>query len=238
MKQLVSFSAGVFLFVAINLSQETFELAPNTLYAILFILSGALVVYLLSFLLPEGHSHHHAEDDHNHDKSVAHRVLLGDAIHNFADGILLAPTFLIDLRLGIATTVGIIIHEFIQEISEFVVLKEAGYTTKQALIRNILTASTVLVGAVVGYFFASSNVVIAVLLGVAAGIFFYTVFVDLFPSTLDRKKPKASAQMLLWAVLGVMLLMGVNALAGHEDTHDTRFESDHTAEAQEETIQG
>ncbi len=233
MKRLVSFSAGVFLLVAINLAQETFHLAPSATYAVLFILSGALIVYLLSFLLPDSHAHHHGEDDHDHDKSGARRLLIGDAIHNVADGILLAPTFLIDMRLGIATTIGIIIHEFIQEVSEFVVLKDAGYTTKQALVRNFATASTVLIGAVGGYFLTSSNTITAVLLGIAAGIFFYAVFVDLFPSTLDRKKPKASAQMLLWAVLGIVLIMGVNAVAGHEDAHNHDHGHDDTEEMHE-----
>jgi zinc and cadmium transporter len=228
MRHLMSFSAGVFLLVAINLTHETINHAPSIFYAVLFIFIGAAIAYFVGWILPESHEHHHHDDNHEHDKIAAKKLLIGDAIHNIADGVLLAPTFIIDIKLGIATTIGIIIHEFIQEISEFVVLKEAGYTTKQAIIWNALTASTVFIGAIGGFFLTGSDTATSVLLGFAAGIFFLTVLVDLFPRSLKGiKKPTTAMQILLWAVLGMLLLFGVSALLNHNTAHNVHKDINH-----------
>lgn len=205
---LVSFSAGVFFIVAINLTRESWELSGSYLLTFIYILIGIGIFLGISFLFPESH-HHHEKGDccDDHTKAGAKRMIIGDAIHNMADGIILAPAFLIDIQLGIMTTLGILIHEGIQEISEFFVLKDAGYTTKQALIRNVLASSTILIGASIGFFVSSSTNILTVLLGIASGVFLYIVIVDLVPKSVKAShKDKKYFKYILWALFGILLI--------------------------------
>jgi zinc and cadmium transporter len=229
-KYLVAFSAGVFLIISYNLVFEAIEFSSNNIIATISILGGFLMFYLLEKLYPESHCHH---DDKkciaNADKSGAHRVMIGDAFHNIADGILLVPAFLVDIKLGIAATVGILIHELIQEISEFFVLKDAGYTTKQSLIRNFLISSTILIGAGLGLYVSSVGNFIGPFLGVAAGAFIYIVLVDLIPNSVKAShKEKKYLKYLFWVVFGVVLILGVNQFSGEghgeEDDHAEEVE--------------
>jgi len=213
---LVSFSAGVFLIVAINVGVEAFELSYSITIIILSITLGILLMYLISKLFPEGHHHHHKNETEPHTRVGAEKMLLGDAIHNIADGILLVPAFAIDLRLGIITTIGILIHELVQEISEFFVLKEAGYSNKQALWKNFIISTTILIGVLIGYFLSSIEILIGPLLGLASGSFLYIVFVDLIPQSITySKEERAYFQYAIWAILGIIIILAINYLSNH-----------------------
>ena len=140
-------------------------------------------------------------------------MLLGDAVHNFGDGLLLSPAFAVDVHLGIIATLGILVHEFVQEVSEFFVLREAGYSTKQALIRNFLISTTILGGAALGYFAASFQKLVGPILGLAAGALLYVVFRDLIPRSIkayknDRKRLKHIGM----AILGAIIILVLNSL--------------------------
>jgi len=205
---LVSFSSGVFLVVAFNLALESFEFSNSVTVGFFAILLGILFLHFVSYLFPEAHYHHEKHStEYIHNKLGAKRILVGDAIHNVGDGILLAPAFAIDIRLGIVTAVGILIHEFVQEISEFFVLREAGYSTNQALQRNFLISSTILVGAVLGYFLSSVHLFVGPLLGIAAGSFFYVVIEDLIPKSVAfSQKRKAYKKYFFVAMLGMAIM--------------------------------
>lgn len=215
---LVSFSAGVFLLVTLHLTEETLELSGSIWLTLLYILIGVGIVVLISLLFPEGH-HHHKKDDckDEHSLNGARRILIGDALHNITDGILLAPAFLIDIRLGLVTAVGVLIHEVIQEISEFFVLKEAGYSTRAALARNFVVSTTIVIGAAIGLILTDIESLVAPLLGIASGIFFYIVVVDLIPKSVHASiKAKRHWPYLLWGTLGMLVILGLNLIAGHE----------------------
>lgn len=173
-------AVGVFLGIVF------FELVPETLEASqkwgpVAIMFGFLGFYLLSHFLDTFH-HHHTD---NHDAcgtNGATKLLIGDAIHNIADGVIIATAFMINPMVGILTTIGIALHEIPQEIAEFGVLMHAGYSRAKALVCNLFSASSVLIGIVMTYFFVQTlEEYLFILTGIAAGNLLYIATADLIP---------------------------------------------------------
>ncbi|PCI89999.1 hypothetical protein COB18_02675 [Candidatus Kaiserbacteria bacterium] len=217
LRYLVTFSAGVFIIVSYGLFTESIELGGNIIYVALSALLGAVLLEGASRLIPNSHHHHGPTSEHEHTPTDARRLLLGDALHNTIDGILLVPAFLIDIRVGIATTLAIFLHEIVQEISEFFVLKEAGFSTARALIVNFIVSSTILIGVFISLFTSSASNMIPLLTSFAAGAFLYVIFRDLLPSTFrDIQRAKNYTHHAAAAVLGILVMFGVTAITPHE----------------------
>ena len=215
----VSFSAGVFLVLAYQLSLEALELAPSLGVGIAFILSGIIGTWVLFRSIPSFHHHHASRHERAHSRLDARRILFGDAVHNVVDGILLVAAFSASAALGMITVLSIFIHELVQEVSEFFVLKESGFSTTQALGVNFLVSSTILIGALGSFFllreFAALEVV---LLGFAAGSFLLVVFYDLIPHSIRRSETQTQyTQHITWFIVGVVLMAGVTMIGA--DTH-------------------
>lgn len=142
-------------------------------------------------------------------------MLIGDGIHNIGDGLLLVPAFVISPITGLITAVGILIHEFIQEVAEFFVLRQAGYTTKQALIRNFAVPTTILIGLVLGWTLIQIEGLLAPIIGLAAGAFLYIVFMDLIPTTFPfyRKNKRVFVWLIVSFFLGLATIMAIEILA-------------------------
>lgn len=209
---LVAFSAGVFLIVSYDLVFEAFEFGNSKLVTIVSIIAGFLVFYLFEKYYPETHCHHgDGACQVTKNKKGANRVLFGDAFHNFGDGILLAPVFVTDIRIGFIAAFGILAHELVQEISEFFVLKSAGYSDKEALFKNFLSSSTILLGAVGGFYLASFEYLVGPLIGLAGGAFIYILIIDLIPESVKHShREKKYINYLAWALLGVFVILLVN----------------------------
>lgn len=217
MGYLVSFSAGVFLIIAYGLSTETLEHAPSLPQGVLYIFLGALGIWTLFKLLPGLHDH--PEHGHTHSHPIdPRRVLISDAFHNVGDGILLAASFAVSPALGLAAVVSVFIHELLQETSEFFVLRAAGYSVRRALGWSFLVSSTVLVGALGGYYFLDLfESLEPILLGISAGAFLVVVLSDLIPhSVRDARSTSHYAAHIGWFVLGAMLMFLLAAFLGHE----------------------
>lgn len=229
----VSFSAGVFLFVAYHLIEESLEFSSTAGLAGIFIVLGILAFYGLDKILPESHHHHtEADGEHTHTNPGAKKMLIGDAIHNIGDGILLVPAFIISPALGFITALGILIHEFIQEVAEFFVLRQAGYTTKQALVRNFAVSSTILIGLVIGFSLSQFNNLLGPIFGIAAGAFLYIIFVDLIPTLKPfyKKNKKTFAKLVICFFLGLALIMAINEIAHELGLDEHAYEDDHREE--------
>ncbi len=226
-KHLVSLSAGVLLATALlNVLPEAFEshAEPHALFATL--LGGLLFFFLLEKVELYRHSHHHEGDGHHHhhhfDADQAGRggwsVLLGDSIHNFCDGIIIAAAFLTDTRLGAVTALAIIAHEIPQEVGDYIVLLNAGLSRRRALAYNALSGGAAVVGGVVGYFVVGPwQALFPYLLVVAASSFVYVAVADLLPQ-MQRPMPlrEIAAQVgWLGAGLGLVLL----AMSGLQHAH-------------------
>jgi zinc and cadmium transporter len=206
-------AVGVFLGVVF------FELIPETLHASEFwgaisILTGFLGFYLLSHFLDTYHHHHGDEHDTcaHHD---ARKLLIGDAVHNLADGVVIATSFMLNPMIGIATTIGIAFHEIPQEIAEYAILRGAGYSEKRALFLNFLSASTVVVGVILTYLVgAGLGDYIFVLTGVAAGNLLYIATTDLLPelrhSHRDHFVKTFFATLLGVAFIGTLITVSHN----------------------------
>ncbi|HEY4959197.1 MAG TPA: ZIP family metal transporter, partial [Caldimonas sp.] len=134
---LVSLSAGVLLATALlDVLPEAFSAhaPPQALFATL--LGGLMFFFLLEKAELYRHSHHHEGDEHHHhhgfDRQQAGRggwsVILGDSIHNFCDGIIIAAAFLADTRIGAITSLAIIAREIPQEVGDYIVLLNAGFS--------------------------------------------------------------------------------------------------------------
>jgi zinc and cadmium transporter len=185
---LVSLAAGVLLVIVYGLIQETIEHTGSLGGGFPWIVAGALFV-LVAFRYIPGFHHHHDEHagGHTHDRIDANRVLASDAIHNTTDGILLAAAFSASPIFGILTTVSVFFHELLQEVSEFFVLRQAGLSTARALLYNFLASSTILIGALGGYFLIEQFEALELpMLGLAAGSYLIVVFHDLIPHSHGR----------------------------------------------------
>jgi zinc and cadmium transporter len=220
LKFLVSFSAGVFLFSSFNLITESLELSShmgNKNIAIISTAVGFLIFLITQKIIPESHHHHEEECEDGHKESGWKRMLLGDAIHNIGDGIIIASTFLIDIKIGIITSLGILVHETLQEISEFFVLKKFGLSTKSALIKNFLVSGTILIGIVLGVFVKGNEILDTIILGVAGGGFIFLVFHDLLP--YKDFKNKKFWKHILFFILGFSLVFIINKNTPHSHEH-------------------
>jgi zinc and cadmium transporter len=178
-RYLIPLTVGVFLSLAL------FELIPETLLTApelggLAVMIGFVGFYILSNIL---HKHYHGQNTEDCDKkSAAALVLIGDAVHNLADGFILGGAFLIDPAIGVAVAFGLALHEIPQEIVEFGVLMRAGYSRTQAAIRNLLSASSIVVGTVIILLIAEhADEYVWILTGFAAGNLLFLAASDLLP---------------------------------------------------------
>ena len=182
---LISFSAGVFLITALGLGLEVFELSSNIFVGALLIGAGYVLAWGIHALLPETHHHHDPLCTHKHGLA-AKKLIIGDSIHNIADGVILVVAFSASPALGIAATVSVVIHEALQEVSEFFVLRQAGYSISKALGINFAVSGTILVGVFLGYFALATSELEVLLLALSAGFFIHVVLHDLLPKRSEH----------------------------------------------------
>lgn len=148
------------------------------------------------------HSHGHS---HIHDGGRSGMmIMIGDTFHNFIDGILIAAAFTADIKLGVVTSLAIIAHEIPQEVGDFLILLNSGYSKKQALVFNLVSSLATVVGGLMGYF-ALQHVQtwIPIILSIAASSLLYVAVADLIPGLHKRTELKATLQQVLLIGLGV-----------------------------------
>ena len=223
---LISFSAGVFIVTSASLILEVFHITESILQTVVLVTIGYLAAALLHKMLPETHHHH---DDTCADTRGAKKIIIGDAIHNIADGIILVPAFLISSGLGAVVAASIFIHELLQEISEFFILKRAGYSNRKALGINFLVSSTIFIGIAIGFLVSESTLLESILLSVSGGFFLHIVIHDLLPRKHGDHSHRAN---ILLVLLGVLLMLGVTLSL--QESHDHEGD-DHDAEQQSAT---
>jgi zinc and cadmium transporter len=150
------------------------------------------------------HLHHQlGSPGQRHIHPVALNNLLGDGIHNFVDGAIVAGAFLIDARLGIATTAAVAFHEIPQEIGDLGVLVHAGLTPRRAVIYNLASALTAVLGAVLTL--ALQDAVGGLerpLLAMSAGAFIYIAGADLIPELHRATDLRTSLLQFIGVIAG------------------------------------
>lgn len=176
----------------------------------IIVLLAFIFFFFMEKLLFWRHCHKGKCDVH----TFGYMNLVGDSIHNFIDGMVIASTFLIDYNLGVATTIAIALHEIPQEIGDFGVLIHAGFHRIKALLINYVVAFTVVLGAIAGYFLSFySHAIIAYLIPFAAGGFIYIAASDLMPEIRKETDLKKSLFAFLIFVLGIGLMYTVKFVA-------------------------
>ncbi|MFH1520337.1 MAG: ZIP family metal transporter [Candidatus Micrarchaeota archaeon] len=173
---LTAFAAGSLLGGAfLHLLPEALESTPNSEQVLLFALAGFVL-----FILLEAYIHwHHCKECDIHPFSYV--MVVGDALHNFLGGLVLAASFLVSIPLGIATLIAILAHEFPQQLGIFGVLIKGGFSRNKAILYSAAAQSTIILGAVAGYFLSGVQGLSAFLVPFAAGNFVYIAAADLIP---------------------------------------------------------
>ena len=212
---LVSFAVGALLGAAF------LEVIPHAFaqgdphVAALSILGGILGFFVLEKLLLWRHSH--AEGDeavHDHGRSGP-LIIIGDTIHNFLDGILIAAAFLQSTQLGIITALAIVAHEIPQEVGDFLILLHSGYSRAKALALNLLSSAATLVGGVLGYYALQAvQRWEPLLLGVVAASMIYVAVADLIPGLHRRPELRATLAQACLIGLGIGTIVLVRILIG------------------------
>lgn len=220
---LTTFSAGVFLLVAYHLAEEAVH-EGGWLAGVSSVIIGALIMESIHFLLPTKHHHHGVGHDHAHTPIDGRSMLLSDALHNIGDGILLVGAFATNLYVGIAATVGVILHETVQEISEYFVLREAGYSNSGALIRNLAVSSSILIGLFLATYLSAMDSVLAILSGIAAGGFLSVILHDLLPHAIASIRTHGNLAIHVSAfVIGALGMLGLQIAMPHEEETEAPF---------------
>ncbi|MGB9714787.1 MAG: ZIP family metal transporter [bacterium] len=210
-EQLVSFAVGGLLGGAfLHLLPEAMESGNPSIFS--YVLSGIIVFFLIEKLLHWRHCHKGQCETH----TFTYLNLIGDGVHNFIDGMVIAASFAADIRLGLATTVAVVAHEIPQEIGDFGILVYGGFSKKKALMYNFLTALTSIAGAVIAYF--SFNQIIwlkGFLIPFTAGGFIYIALVDMIPELHKKRKGGKFAGQLIAIFVGLWLMWWLKTIFEH-----------------------
>lgn len=207
---LVSFSAGALLSGALfHMLAESLEMM-ETMTAFVYLLVGFILFFIIERFLHWHHCHKGECDVH----PFSDLILVGDAVHNFIDGLVIAAGFLVGIPFGILTALIIIAHEIPQEIGDFGVLLYGGYKTKKALIYNFLVQLTSVVGGIVGFFFLYTPESVSFLLPFAAGGFIYIAASDLIPELHKEQSLKKSMFSFAFFIIGIAFLLGIKIMVG------------------------
>ncbi len=235
---LVVFAAGVFAVTSLNLMSEAFEFLPNQT-AVLTIVAGFIGMLVLHKILPETHHHHDKDCGSCTTQKSGTKILVGDFIHNIADGIVLVAAFAISQEIGLVVALSILIHEIIQEIGEYVVLRNAGFSRTRALFYNFLSSLSIFIGVVIGLFLTQDVWLQAILLGISAGAFLHIVFHDLIPYDKIRKvRSRDSWNYIAMFLFGIAIMVSVGFLTPHTHSHgdEHKHHDEHHTEAEHENL--
>lgn len=214
---LVSLAAGSILGAALlDLLPEAVKvLGEEQLYAtFLYVTLGFLGFFFLERFIywfhGDAHLNHSPAKKKKPIKEFVYLNLLGDGIHNFSDGVIIAVSFLINISLGITTTIAVIFHEIPQEIGDFGILVYGGLTRYKALFLNFLTALTAVAGVFISTFLLQAFH--GVLLAFGAGGFIYLAATELIPEILKKENTGNSAIQFALVVAGVILISSLSLI--------------------------
>ncbi|MCC6922735.1 MAG: ZIP family metal transporter [Nitrosomonas sp.] len=236
--KLVSFAIGALLGAAfLSTLPEAFELSEEPAQVTLLVLIGILLFFILEKLVLWRHCHfedceahdptaavttaaigHGPNQTHDHDHGRSGMmIVIGDTFHNFVDGILIAAAFMVDVQLGIITSIAIIAHEIPQEAGDFIILLNSGYTRGKAFLLNLLSSFATLVGGVLAYFMLDAlDFLVLPLLSLASASMIYVALSDLIPGLHKRPEIGATIQQVSLILLGIGVIWFIGLFAdGH-----------------------
>ena len=168
------------------------------------IVAGIVIFFIMEKLLIWRHCHEQNCPEH---KTAGPLIIAGDALHNFVDGVVIASAFLSSTELGIATAIAVVAHELPQELGDFVILLESGYSRARALAFNLLSSLTTFAGGLLAYFFLREiHSAVPYVMAISAASFIYIALADLIPG---RRKHASLSQTALQTIL---MLLGIGTI--------------------------
>ena len=217
---LVSFATGTLLGAAFLglLPHALAAVAGSDMHVIpMTVLAGLLGFFLLEKLVLWRHCHAdhcevHAPDQKSRDHSTGAMILVGDGLHNFLDGILIAAAFMTDIHLGVVTSLAVAAHEIPQEVGDFAVLLHSGFSRGRAFLYNVLTSLTTVIGGVLAWFaLQQMQAVLPFVLAIAASSFIYIAVADLIPTLHQRVEGSATVQQIVLIAAGILLIYSTHS---------------------------
>ncbi len=207
----ISYAVGALLgAVFLEILPHAFEETNNIKQMSVTILAGILLFFFLEKMVLWRHCHIEeceAHDPHKHSHDHGRSGLLitvGDTFHNFVDGVLIATAFMVDIHLGIITSIAIIAHEIPQEVGDFLILLHSGYSKRNALLINLASSVATVIGGTLTYFtLQSMQHWTTPLLGLAAASMLYVSVADLIPGLHKRPEIHATLQQSTLIAMGI-----------------------------------
>ena len=213
---LIAFATGVLLTIALlGLIPEAIEAVGEPHIVMPYVLGGILFFFFMEKVVIWRNCRDNSCEVHSHASGPI--ILLGDSIHNFTDGLVIAAAFLTDPSLGFVTSITILVHELAHETGDFGVLLHSGYTKKKAFIYNLISSSTTIPAAIIGFFVLGSIIfVVPFLLAISAASFLYIALSDLTPDLHQHTDLKYSLRQLVMIAAGIFLMVLLLSLNGHQ----------------------
>lgn len=222
---MVSYAIGALLGAAfLEILPHALEHAGSMQALSATVLGGIMGFFILEKLVLWRHCHTEhceahgadafaAQPQHDHGRSGL-MITVGDTVHNFVDGVMIAAAFLVDFKLGVVTAFAIAAHEVPQELGDFLILRHSGYSNRQAILLNLLSSLAMLVGALLGYFLlAPLEWILPYMLAVAASGMIYVAVADLIPGLHKRVELIHTGQQALLIGLGIFTVWAAGTLA-------------------------
>ena len=226
-QHMLSLAAGALLATAfMHLLPEAFESQASAHDLFATLLAGLVFFFLLdkAELWHHGHEHGHGHGHqhahaHGHDhnrqkKSSGWTVLIGDSVHCFGDGILIASAFMADVRLGVVAALAVLAHEVPHHMGDLVVLRQSTGSQRAAIIKVSMAGAVTVVGGVVGYALVEQLYdFLPFFLILASSSFVYVALADLIPQLQKRASPRETAAQIAWLLAGIGLVTLISGFA-------------------------
>jgi zinc and cadmium transporter len=212
---LIAFATGVLLTVALlGLIPEAVEDTGEPHIIMPFILGGIIFFFIMEKIVIWRNCRNQECEVHSHASGPI--ILLGDALHNLTDGIVIAAAFLSGLNLGIVAGFTIIFHELAHETGDFGILLHSGYSKKKAFLYNIVSSSTTIPASIISYFILDSiEFAVPFLLAIAAASFIYIALSDLTPDLHQHTDLKYILRQLAVMIIGIVLMALLLSIGSH-----------------------
>ncbi|MFX1532321.1 MAG: ZIP family metal transporter [Promethearchaeota archaeon] len=208
--------------IGILLTASFFGLIPEAIesvggephFIMLFVLGGILFFFIIEKIIIWRNCQNEICEVHS---AAGPLVLVGDAFHNFTDGIVIAAAFLTNFSIGIVVGISVLIHEIPQETGDFGILLHQGYSRKKALIFNILSSVSTIPSAIISFYVLGVfSATIPYLLAISAASFIYIALTDLTPELHQKTDIKHGIRQILLIFVGILTMVMVILISGHQ----------------------
>lgn len=216
MSILISYAIGILLTASLfGLIPEAIESSggePH--YIMLFVLGGILFFFIIEKIIIWRNCQNDVCEVHS---AAGPLVLVGDAFHNFTDGVVIAAAFLTNFSIGVVVGISVIIHEIPQETGDFGILLHQGYSRKKALLFNSISSISTIPSAIISFYILDAfSVAVPYLLAISAASFIYIALTDLTPELHKKTETKHIIRQILLISVGILTMATVIILFGHQ----------------------